>query len=58
LNKDAVIKMTVRNRLRDTSSLVGGALAALLVTSPAFAQTAPTAQDEDATQVEEVIVTH
>lgn len=52
--------MTVRNRLRDSSSLVGGALAALLVASPAFAQTtapAEAAQDDQATQVEEVIVT-
>ena len=50
--------MNMRNRLRESSSLVGGALAALLAASPALSQTTtPATQDEGATQVEEVIVT-
>lgn len=50
--------MTPQNRLRYSSSLFGGAVAALLATSPAFAQTTPPAAvDDQATQVEEVIVT-
>jgi iron complex outermembrane receptor protein len=56
--------MSFRNRLRDTSALVGGVVAALVLASPVFAQDAPPAQDpqdtqntQETTEVGEVVVT-
>ena len=51
--------MAVKMRLRETSSLAGGVLAAMLVTAPAVAQTTPepVAGEEQATQVEQIVVT-
>ena len=52
--------MSFRNRLRDSSALTGGLLAAALLATPAFAQDAggqqPAPQDE-ATEIGEVVVT-
>lgn len=53
--------MSLRTRLRDTSSLAGGLAAALLFAAPAFAQdaTQPAAQDDEAaeSQLSEIVVT-
>ena len=53
--------MTLQNRLRDTSALAGGLLAALLFATPVLAQNAQPApqtdEEEEASQVEDVIVT-
>ncbi|MGV3579119.1 TonB-dependent receptor domain-containing protein [Brevundimonas sp.] len=53
--------MLFRNRLRHSSAIASGLLAAMVMAGPVFAQEAPAApqdpEDEDATTVEEVVVT-
>ena len=53
--------MLFRNRLRQSSAIASGLFAALVIAGPAFAQDASPApqdpEDEDATTVEEVVVT-
>ncbi|WGM30058.1 TonB-dependent receptor [Brevundimonas sp. NIBR11] len=53
--------MLFRNRLRQSSAIATGLFAAMMFAAPAFAQNAPAPaqdpDDEDATEVEEIVVT-